>query len=190
MYPIVRLALILFLGALLGIAATWLVVFRGGMPGGVDDGVWRTNTEIGSSGGDIYTRASVAVHGLLALNGSETIYYTAFADETGAPLDGACAYKIVGRDPDARWWSITAYGGDDYLIPGTEGHYSVSKNSIYRNADGSFAATVSHAPAGANWIAVRPGRFSLTLRLYNPGARVTADRAHAALPTLSRIGCR
>lgn len=190
MYPIVKFALVLFIGALLGIAATWLVVFRGGMPGGVSDGVWRTNTEIGQSGGGIYTRASVAVHGLLALNSSETIYYTAMTDGAGAPLDGACTYRITGHDPDARWWSITAYGADDYLIPGADGHYSVSKNSVTHNDDGSFTATVSQALAGANWIAVRPGRFSLTLRLYNPWASVTADPAHAALPTLEKLSCR
>jgi hypothetical protein len=190
MYAPVKFALVLFIGALLGIAATWFVVFVRGMPGGVSDGVWRTNAAIGSSGGDIYTRASVAVHGLLALNGSETIYYTATTDGAGGMLDGACSYHLTGHDPDARWWSITAYGADDYLIPGTDGHYSVSKNSILRKDDGSFAATVSQAPAGANWIAVRPGRFSLTLRLYNPGARVTADREHAMLPTLTKIGCR
>ena len=35
------------------------------------------------------------------------------------------------------------------------------------------------------------GRFEgLTLRLYNPGARVTADREHAALPSLAKAGCR
>ena len=190
MYTPVKVALVLFVGALLGIAATWFVVFARGMPGGVSDGAWRTNAAIGSSGGDIYTRASVAVHGLLALNGSETVYYTAMTDGAGAALDGACAYKITGRDPDARWWSITAYGADDYLIPGTDGHYSVSKNSILHKDDGTFAATVSQAPAGANWIAVRPGRFSLTLRLYNPGASVTADRAHAALPSLEKLSCR
>lgn len=190
MHVLVKGLATLAAGAALGLFATWASVVRGMGGGGIDDGPWHTNLLAGSVASGPYLRASVAVHGLLALDRSETIYYMAQRDSAGNALDGACAYLIVGRDPPTRWWSITAYGADDYLIPGTDGHYSVSKNSILRKDDGSFAATVSQAPAGANWIAVRPGRFSLTLRLYNPGARVTADRAHAALPTLSKIGCR
>jgi len=179
----------LVIGTALGLAVTWLTVFRGSMPGGVSDGPWRTNLLVGSSGGDMFTRASVAVHGLLALNRSETIYYTAGTDGDGAALDGACTYTIDGRDPDARWWSITAYAGDDYLIPNPAKRYSISRNSIARSADGSFTARVSPAAAAGNWIATAGAPFSLTLRLYNPGAGVVTDPAHAALPAIKKVSC-
>jgi len=65
--------------------------------------------------------------------------------------------------------------------------YSVSKNSIQRAADGSFRATVSARPAGSNWIALQPGPFTLTLRLYNPDP--TLDPAHAALPAIAKERC-
>lgn len=176
-------------GTVLGLAATWFTVVRGGLPGGVSDGAWHTSLAIGSASGDLYTRARVALHGLLALNRSETIYYDAARDNASERLNANCTYRIEGRDPDTRWWSITAYGIDDYLIANAAKRYSISKNSVTRRVDGSFVATVSRAPAAGNWIPVNGGRFSLTLRLYNPGVNVVADPAHAQLPKIARVSC-
>jgi hypothetical protein len=176
-------------GIALGVGTTWLAV-RGGLPGGVDDGPWQTSLAIGSANGDALTRASVALHGLFALNRSETIYYTARSDDTGAALTGACTYRVSGRDPATRWWSITAYGADDFLIPNPGKHYSVSKNSVTRDAGGTFAATVSAKQAPADWIAVTDAPFSLTLRLYNPDKSVAADPAHAKLPAITKVSCK
>ena len=48
---------------------------------------------------------------------------------------------------------------------------------------------VGGADATANWIPLAPGRFSLSLRLYNPGPRVVFDPAHVVLPTLKKVSC-
>lgn len=180
---------VLVIGIVIGLAATWLFVIRGSMPGGVTDGPWKTNLLIGSSGGSMGTRASVAVHGLLALNRSETIYYSTDRDSDGNALDGTCTYLVAGRDPPARWWSITAYAADDYLIPNAAKRYSVSKTSVTRNASGEFVATVSPKHFPRDWIALQNGRFNLTLRLYNPAASVAADPAHVALPSVKKVSC-
>ncbi|HEY1630651.1 MAG TPA: DUF1214 domain-containing protein [Rhizomicrobium sp.] len=188
---VVKSTVAVAIGILLGLGLTWLAVVKGAMPGGVQDGPWRSSLAIGSANGNALTRARVALHGLLALNRTETLYYTASEDSAGAPLDGACAYALGGRDPDARWWSITAYGPDDYLIPNVAHAYSVSRNSIQRAADGSFRATVSMRPPERgnerNWIALAPGRFTLTLRLYNPGAKI--DPVHTPLPSIAKESC-
>ena len=107
----------------------------------------------------------------------------------GARLDGGCAYRIAGRDPDTRWWSITAYGADDYLIANPANRYSISKNSVMRDADGGFDAEVSAASRASNWIPVARAPFSLTLRLYNPAPRVAADPVHAVLPKIEKVSC-
>jgi len=129
------------------------------------------------------------VHGLLALNRNETIYYNAARDSQGNSLAGNCIYRIIGRDPDARWWSITAYGADEYLIANRAHRYSVSKDSIVRRGDGTFVAIASRGQAGANWIPVGDGRFSLTLRLYNPGAAVRENPGGVNLPSIARTSC-
>jgi len=178
-------------GIVLGLLATWITVVRGvGLGGDVSDGPWHTSLLTGSSESGSYRRAIVALHGLFALNRGETIYYTATRDDAGGALGGDCTYKIVGRDPPARWWSITAYGADDYLIASPSNLYSVSTNSIARHADGSFVVTVSRNASAADQIAVGDGAFSLTLRLYNPAASVAADPAHVPLPAIRKVACR
>jgi hypothetical protein len=181
--------LTLAIGTLLGLFATWFAVFRGDMPGGISDGAWRTSLVVGSTQGGLMTRAAVALHGLLALNRAETLYYTAHSDSAGATLTGDCIYHLTGRDPDARWWSITAYGADDYLIPNPANRYSISKNEVVRDAQGAFTADVALASHAANWIPVARAPFTLTLRLYNPGAAAATDPAHAALPTITKVSC-
>jgi len=186
-----RVLAVLGIGAALGLGATWFTVIRGNTMGGtVQDGPWRTSLQAGSSEGGMYTRASVAVHGLLALNRSETMYYTATTDSEGVPFSGRCTYRVRGNDPKTRWWSITAYGDDDYLIPNDANRYSVSKNSVARDPDGSFSVMVSKANGGENWIPVTDGgSFSLSIRLYNPDKSVVDDPEHVVLPTIEREVC-
>ena len=176
-------------GIALGLLLTWIAVVHGDIPGDVKDGPWHTSTEVGSSKGGLYTRAAVALHGLLALKKSETLYYTTTTDSDGSPLHGACAYHLSGHDPDARWWSITAYGSDDYLIPNPAHRYSVSMNIIHRKPDGSFEVEISPRPGADNWIPVVSGPFTLILRLYNPGEDTAADPKRARLPALHRWSC-
>ena len=175
-------------GILLGLGATLLALHRS-VPGTVRDGAWSTNLSIGSAASGPYTRALIALHGLFAVNRNEAIYYDAERDESGQPLSGACEYVVEGRDPDARWWSLIAYGADDYLIANPTNRYSVDRASVVRNADGKFRIAVGTRPQQTNWIAVTSGRFSLTLRLYDPGPAVARAPAKTALPALRRVRC-
>lgn len=184
-----KIAATIAIGIALGLAATWVTAIRGAMSGGVTDGPWSTSLDTGSTEGGPYLRARIAVHGLLALSREETVYYSTLRDSAGADLDGKCNYRLEGRDPPTRWWSITAYGADDFLMPNDANAYSVSKNAVARNADGSYAVTLSQDKADGNWIPIAPGRFNLTIRLYNPGADVLADPAHVALPTIRKETC-
>jgi hypothetical protein len=186
----IKILSVLIVGTALGLLATWATVIRGSMGGNVSSGPWHTSLYTGSSEGGPYLRARIAVHGLLALGRAETIYYTAVSDSDGNALDGRCSYQIEGRDPPTRWWSITAYGADDFLIPNTADRYSVSMNSVARRADGTFAITLSQEQAEGNRIPVGGGRFNLTIRLYNPQASVVADPAQVTLPTIQRAACR
>ena len=184
-----KIFLTLAAGTALGLAATWATAIHGTKSGGIGDGPWRTSLFAGSSEGSPYLRAYVAVHGLLALSREETVYYTAKDDSDGDTLDGHCSYRVEGRDPAARWWSITAYGADDYLIQNAADRYSVSMNSVARRADGTFGVTLSQKQAEGDWIPVAAERFDLTIRLYNPQAAVVADPAGVMLPTIRKGDC-
>lgn len=187
MWFFVRLFLSLAAAAALGLGSAYWAVTRAG--GEVANGPWTTNLTTGGSDADAYTRANVAIAGLLALNKHETIYYTARKDSAGAPLDGTCAYRIEGRDPDARWWSITVYGRDHFLLDTPSRRYAVSKTSVVRGADGTFVVRLSTVEEPSNWIATSPDGFQLTLRLYNPGASVKDDPASAPLPSIVKEAC-
>jgi hypothetical protein len=185
---LLRLMGALVLAVALGLGSAYYAA-RYAVQGEVQNGPWTTNLAAGGTGADSYTRAFVALTGLLALNKDETIYYNATRDSSGAALDGACSYRIEGRDPDARWWSITVYGKDHFLIDTPSRRYSVSKTSIVRAADGSFVTRLSTVEETGNWIATSPDGFQLTLRLYNPGAAVKADPVAAPLPSIVKEAC-
>lgn len=174
----------------LGLGSAYVAV-RGAMPPDsiVKNGPWTANLAAGGTGADDYTRTAVAIAGLLALNKDETIYYGADTDSAGEKLDPNCAYRIEGRDPDARWWSITAYGTDHFLIDHPSKRFSVSKTSVVRAADGTFVVRVSLQAETQNWIAAAKDGFQLTLRLYNPGDTVRNDPAAVALPAIVKEAC-
>jgi|SRR3974390_458397 len=188
MHWAVKTLLIVVAGAILGVLVTAAAVRQ--LPASITNGPWTTSVAIGSPQSDPYTRAAEALHGLFALKRDETIYFTATTDDAGNNLDGRCSYEIRGEDPDARWWSITVYGTDDFLIPNPEHRYSVAKTTVARNANGSFDIRIGGSDRSPNWIPAGSGRFSLTLRLYNPGAVMTTlDPQVVALPTLKRVSC-
>lgn len=183
-------------GVMLGLLTASLALRSAG---GMADGPWRTSLTAGDAGSGAYARARVVLHGLFALNRNETLYYTAATDSDDHKLDGACRYEVYGRAPNARWWSITAYGADDYLIPNPADRYSVAKTTAMVQPDNSFSVQVSRASTsplasresgGGNWIAVEPGRFTLTLRLYNPAPDVARDPSRAVLPAIKLVSCR
>jgi len=137
---------------------------------GIQNGPWGTSLAIGSTSANPYLRAWIAKHGLLALDKSETIYLSAYDDDNGEPLAGDADYIIQGRPPDARWWSITAYGEDDFLIANDQNRYSFSTTDIKFEPDGTFKIYLSRTPKEGNWLPAGEAKsLSLSLRLYNPG---------------------
>ena len=74
-------------------------------------------------------KASVALGGLLASTREDSMYYLPDS-VSGEPLRLNCRYRIEGRDYDADWWSITAYGWDNYLIPNDHKRYSFNNENL------------------------------------------------------------
>ena len=177
------------LGIALGLGSLYWSIMSLSGTHAIQNGPWTTSLETGGVNAGMYLRAFVALTGLLALNKDETIYYGADRDSAGDALDAACAYRIEGRDPDARWWSITLYGTDHYLIANPANRYSVGKSNVARAADGGFVIRLSATPEPNNWIPTSPDGFQITLRLYNPGDTVKKDPAAVALPSIVKEAC-
>lgn len=176
---------------LAGLISAHLLLRTAGLAGSVKAGSWSTNLTIGSEDAGLYTRAMVALYGLLALSKDETIYYTAQKDDAGDPLSGDCTYRLEGRNLDARWWSITAYGPESYLMETEEGRYSLTQTGMEMEGDGSFTAIVSAEPHEGNWLPVKRGQsFDMTVRFYNPGPSIYEKPEEAPLPRIVKEGCQ
>ena len=154
---------------------------------GVKNGPWFTNLTIGSRQCNPYLKAQVALKGLFALHKSESIYYLANCDEDGQPLNSSYDYRIEGEDLDARWWSITVYGEDLFLIPDGQCRYSYNRTNVTCNADGKYTIYLSATFKNGNWLPTGDEKqLYLTLRLYNPGMTVFQNPASINLPRIVR----
>jgi len=187
--PAARYATCLLLGLLAGGGAAVQAVRQGFSDGTLASGPWETGKDFGSADASALVRARVALRGLLALPRDEAMYFTARTDSAGVPFDGRCRYEIRGGRFDARWWSITLYGSDDFLIPNSANRYSVTKNNVKRGADGAFVIRLSSVEERNNWIATSPDGFQITLRLYNPGPAVKDNPATTPLPSIVKEAC-
>lgn len=180
----------LALGVALGLGSLWYMIFKAKPPSFAQVGIWRTNLDAGSAANDAYSRLQIAVTSILALNRTETIYFEANADAEGQPFTAACDYTLTGPAPDARWWSVTAYGSDNMLIHSASERYSASAASVEAAADGTIQIALTPDGSGPNGIATGNGGFDLLLRLYNPSEAVAAAPDAAKLFTITKGSCR
>ena len=79
---------------------------------------------------------------------------------------------------DGGFWSVTAYGSDDFLIDNPIDRYCINdRTNFVLNDDGSLDIILSEAQPDdiANWLPVA-GDFHLMLRIYTPDMDALATR--------------
>ena len=174
-----------------GLGSAWAAL-RSVSNFGAAVGPWRASTLAGSPEADLYTRARVALGGLLALNREETMYYVASTDTAGRPLRSRCSYRVAGLPPQARWWSVTAYAEDLFLFASEQRRYSVNGQTAVLDTQGRFAfVTGPLAPAVGEpltWLPT-PGDRGLvfTLRVYIPAPALVAAPGTLQPPTIEPL---
>lgn len=167
--------------------------------GSVSNGDWTTSLDTGSENAGVMQKAAVAIGGLLASKRESSIYYRLSAID-GKPLTANCNYRIEGNDYDADWWSITAYGWDNYLLPNKIQRYSYNNDNLTRDHDGNWSIGVSAISQDGDWLPVGPAGgdewmnfnahdFDLLLRLYTPGLAYLQAPNTAVLPKVVEEGC-
>ena len=156
----------------------------------IKDGAWTTHPLIGSVQANMYLRATIARIALFALSRTEAIYYNAFTDEEGEPLRPECDYIIEGGDLPARWWSVTAYDKDHFLIPNALNRYSYNMKNLRGDGQGRYKIYLSQTPKDLNWLpAAQQGTISITLRAYNPAQALAENMGSAELPRIMKVRC-
>ena len=72
---------------------------------------------------------------------------------------------------EGGFWSITAYGDDDYLIDNPIDRYNITDRSPFKlNADGTLDVTLSAVDPddGSYWLPTGGKGFHLFMRMYLP----------------------
>jgi hypothetical protein len=150
---------------------------------------WSTPPAVLGRYGDQYNiRAAVAMVGLGANLPADAMYPNTSVDAGGVPLDGSHHYRLhfeAGALPPVNaFWSITAYGSDDFLIDNPLSRYALGdRDALIHNADGSLDLWIQAEPPAldrqANWLPVRSDeRFMLNARLYWPRPAALDGRWH------------
>lgn len=178
------------LGATLGAANALATIEYGAHTSFSRYGAWTHSRTAGSAAADPYTRAIVARTGLLALSAREALYFNLAEDENGEPLSEACVYDLIGREFDARWWSVTIYAADRYLVQNDDHAAAVDATRVRSEPDGGWRVRIAPVRGGAPyWLSSRNARrgFSLTLRIYNPGLEFAPSAE--TLPQIVTVSC-
>lgn len=152
------------------------------------NGSWWFSKAI-TSGEDKLVTAQVTAFALFALPPTEAVYLFARKDENNEKLNGSYTYTITGNihHLKARYWSITAYGKDLFLIPNEAGRYAINGNTVQADSAGNFTIHISHRPQNGNWLPVAKGqRFNLLLRLYQSDEDFIENLSNASLPVVRK----
>lgn len=182
-----RIMSVVLVGVLAPLSWWWLDITRQDT---VAVGPWRTSLAAGTAQADLHTRTYIAITGLLALNRNETLYFNADHDDEGRRLAAECSYDVAGMALPARWWSLTAYAGDHFLIPNALNRYAYTMNTVRRDESGHFIVAIGPRERAGDWLpSGEAGKgLSLLIRLYNPTPEAAGNPAAIPLPRIRRIG--
>lgn len=157
---------------------------------------WSTPpTILGQYGTDYTTRAVVAMIGLGANLPADATYPNTRLDGQGTALNGSHRYRLHFKagdlPPVQAFWSVTAYGADDYLIDNPLQRFALGdRDPLTFNVDGSLDLWIqADAPPPdkkRNWLPVKAGAaFLLNARLYWP--REVALTGAWGMPAVERL---
>ena len=130
---------------------------------------------IGDFNTEYVYRALVALAGLGANTVEVALYPKIEQDADGNTLTGEKSYLLhfesYPQVLEGGFWSVTAYGDDDFLIDNPIDRYCINDRSgLQANDDGSVDVILSEdAPKDTtNWLPVGDGGFHLFMRIYTP----------------------
>lgn len=139
-------------------------------------GHWRYyGRPIGDCGTEYAYRAMIALGGLGANTLDIAMYTKTDNDASGETLSGQHTYilhfETLPPVLENGFWSVTAYGSDDFLIDNPLNRYAINDRSDFvLNDDGSLDIIISAVePAQtSNWLPVSSDEFHLYMRIYSP----------------------
>jgi len=152
-------------------------------------GSWRGSKDLPLNRDDLVT-TQVTLFALFALPSSEAIYLFASGDADNKLLTGKSDYTLEGNIHHIKsaYWSITAYGKDQFLIPNEVNRYSFNAHNMATDSLGNFKITLSAEQKPGNWLPVKKDApFRLVLRIYQGEKDFVEHLESAGLPVIRKI---
>lgn len=184
-----RLLLFSVMGIILGIGvAGYRLLNIENSPAFFHNGNWIGTTHL-PLGNDALITAQVTLFAMYALPSNEAVYLMSRRDSDGNRFHGSKQYIISGNlaDIKARYWSITVYGKDLYLIPNRAERYSFNNTNIVADSAGNFSIMLSSDEQKGNWLPTPDkAEFNLLLRIYNGDSAFLKQLSVTPLPQVKR----
>lgn len=138
---------------------------------------------------DLLSIAQIAVFATYPLTKKEVIYLNTSTDSDGNPIDSKSDYVIEGKKFDARYWSITAYDQDGFLIKNPINKYSYNFEDVKYAADStSYKINLSATEKPENWLPTTASKkIALVIRLYQPSDALRENLNLETLPIIKKI---
>jgi hypothetical protein len=132
----------------------------------------------GAIDNDFRGRATCAIGGIICNDAAEALYFVAFTDTNGKPLEGGERYTLrfdkTGIPQVSEFWSLTMYNPAHNLVDNPINRYAIRDHMpLKREADGSLIIYLQPTSPGpdkeSNWLPTpKQGGFNMALRTYGP----------------------
>lgn len=159
--------------------------------GAIRLGVWRSFPQAQTAAADPYAKSHRAKAGRLLYGSAEGLAFTASEDEEGRRLTGLCRYRLYGKTPTARLWTLYAADASGMpLATPVELPSTFNSQTVLRARDGSFDISISTTAQPNNWLALpKAGGFTLVLTLLDTPAAGSSGLIGLEMPKVEQIGC-
>ena len=169
----------LVVAIVLGAGSVWYVLQRQDFDV-LSIGPWVAQPDAGLVHSDPYSRARLALAEILALGRSEGIAFTALRDSSGKPLLGVCRYRIAGKLPAVRAWTLHA----EPRTPGLNSFEALFGPS------GGIEILAGRRPEPGNWLQTGTGHApSFTLTFYDTRLAAELGGKNVSLPSIDLLAC-
>ncbi|MCD2175545.1 DUF1214 domain-containing protein [Rhizobium sp. C4] len=186
---LVAVALMIAFGV--GILITKSAISRSSGFSALTLGSWQAYPKAQTSEADPYARNHRAKASGLLLGSAEGLVFYADNDDAGEALTGGCTYRLSGKVPQARFWTLTVTDPANNPLTSRPGLPSaLNAQSVLYGNDGTLTVSVSQNPQPGNWLSVPPiGHYRLAFTLFDTPVAGSSGLIDQSMPLIVREGC-
>jgi hypothetical protein len=174
-----------------GIQLTRYAISRSSGFSAVVLGAWQAYPKAQTAEADPYARNHRAKAAGLLLGSAEGLIFYADNDDAGGALTAGCTYRVSGKVPQARFWTLTATNVANVPLsvrPGLPG--ALNMQTVLYGSDGTLTVNVSETPQPGNWLAVpQGGHYRLAFTLFDTPVAGSSGLIDQSMPTVTRQDC-